>query len=1373
MYTTKAQVYVHNFDTAPITYPYTAAPLSANPAITGSTWTNSRGNWLSSTGATGQAILVETVVGSTTPTTTITLNFNVATGKLLDITSFNFWRRRTPSAAPNWSMAINGTTVYNNSSIPTTGSAIGQTNVAAPVTGLTGTVTVTFTLNNNATGAGTVYLDDFTLYGTISDAPCTQAPSVSSFIPTSGPAGTLVTFTGTGFEDGVTSVKFNGVEAAGFTVVSDTELKALVPVGTSTGPISVSTGASCNGVSATPFTFFATDCPPAPQEIYISEIYDKLGGTPGAIELYNPSGSPVNLNGYRLLRYGEIGDPQNAPSFYNMILSGTIGPEDTFLVTINMNNSDTCNIIGDFDLENGINENDEFELLKNNVVIDNVEIPLGTGQTSGRGYTLIRKPGAIAPKAAFDVNDWNVFGDENCADLGQHLADPITLPPPGEITQQPVSESVCEDETATFTVQIDGTGFTYQWKFLNDSGNWVNVSGANYAGGNTATLTVNAALELNNTQYYCEIVSGDCTLITEAVQLTVSPLPIVAVATTFDCTLNLGGFTITPSIGTGLTYSINGGMTFSANTIYTGLIEAEYTLIIRSATGCETIMPVTIQGPVLTATTQDETCNALGSLTVTSPMGGTYTYSINGGTPQSTPEFTGLAADTYTVTVDDGVGCVLTETYTINGPATVVVTADLEDETCGGLGSITVTNPTGATYTYTLNGGAPQASPIFENLSADTYTIVADNGSGCTYTETFTINAAPTPPVLLADVVDEVCGALGSITVTQPTGGTYTYAINGGTPQASPVFGNLAADTYTVTADNGSGCISTETFTVNPAPAAPVLLADVVDEVCGALGSITVTQPTGGTYTYTINGGTPQASPVFGNLAADTYTVTADNGSGCISTETFTVNPAPAAPVLLADVVDEVCGALGSITVTQPTGGAYTYTINGGTPQASPVFGNLAADTYTVTADNGSGCISTETFTVNPAPAAPALLANVADVTCSAQGSITVTQPTGGTYTYSINGGTPQASPVFNGLAADTYTITADNGSGCISTETFTVNPAPAVNVIADEQDVTCTSLGSITVQSPVGNTYTYTINGGTPQNSPVFNGLTADSYTIVATDGTCTYTGTFTINAAPVLPALLADVENATCSAAGSLTVTQPVTGGTFMYSLDGGTPQASAEFTGLTAGTYTLTAEDANGCTTSATFTITGSTGTLPSVTGIQECRDTPSGKNYILEALPVNNSFDGTATFVWEDASGNVLPGSESTFNVTQYVANNNFDADDYPLTIRVTVTNAGGCEGTYDFTVDGVICSIPRGISPNNDAKNDSFDLTGLNARKLIIFNRYGKEVYSRNNYTKEWHGQSDNGDELPTGTYYYMIETVGKPRTGWIYVNREE
>lgn len=84
----------------------------------------------------------------------------------------------------------------------------------------------------------------------------------------------------------------------------------------------------------------------------------------------------------------------------------------------------------------------------------------------------------------------------------------------------------------------------------------------------------------------------------------------------------------------------------------------------------------------------------------------------------------------------------------------------------------------------------------------------------------------------------------------------------------------------------------------------------------------------------------------------------------------------------------------------------------------------------------------------------------------------------------------------------------------------------------------------------------------------------------------------------------------------------------------------------------------------------------------------------------------------------------------------------------------------------------VTDIPNVITPNNDGFNDYFDLTGWDVHKLEIYSRYGVLVYSKSNYLDEWHGQSDGGDNLPVGTYFYVMQYGdNQSRVDWIYVTK--
>ena len=116
---------------------------------------------------------------------------------------------------------------------------------------------------------------------------------------------------------------------------------------------------------------------------------------------------------------------------------------------------------------------------------------------------------------------------------------------------------------------------------------------------------------------------------------------------------------------------------------------------------------------------------------------------------------------------------------------------------------------------------------------------------------------------------------------------------------------------------------------------------------------------------------------------------------------------------------------------------------------------------------------------------------------------------------------------------------------------------------------------------------------------------------------------------------------------------------------------------------------------------------------------------------------------------------------------------FTQGDYSAVITF---NSTGCQSnpTSVSVSESVSTVFPQGISPTTSpGLNDTFDLSSHNVTKLEIFNRHGIKVYSKSDYTNEWIGQTDSGEELPVGTYFYIMEYDGgtKKRSAWVYVNR--
>lgn len=177
-----------------------------------------------------------------------------------------------------------------------------------------------------------------------------------------------------------------------------------------------------------------------------------------------------------------------------------------------------------------------------------------------------------------------------------------------------------------------------------------------------------------------------------------------------------------------------------------------------------------------------------------------------------------------------------------------------------------------------------------------------------------------------------------------------------------------------------------------------------------------------------------------------------------------------------------------------------------------------------------------------------------------------------------------------------------------------------------------------------------------------------------------------------------------------------------------------------------------------------------------------------SYVLEEIAVNLTFthsDGTEcnqllfkdTTVsdehnivsWEWNFGD--PASDSNSSTEQNPVHSFTNPGSY--TVTLTVTNEMGCTNTVTQHITVGAAPVPKGISPNGDGLNDVLNLECMNTETMTIFNRYGKKVYSKNNYKNEWYGQSNNGKSLPAGTYFYIIKlSNGQILNGYIQLIHE-
>lgn len=782
----------------------------------------------------------------------------------------------------------------------------------------------------------------------------------------------------------------------------------------------------------------------------------------------------------------------------------------------------------------------------------------------------------------------------------------------------------------------------------------------------------------------------------------------------------------------------------------------------------------------------------------------------------------------FKIAIADGGDCiydsgVFVDFFQCSAP--IAPTATFTPSGCNCTGTATA-NATGGQPPYQYSWTpSNQTTQTITGLCPGTYTVWVKDAVSCSqYVPTTVVVTGSGGPSATASQQGTIAcfgGSTGSAIVT-PSGGNspyiYLWTPSGQTTQTAT---GLSAGTYTVVVSDANGC-TTQTTVVVTQPTQIAATATQQSQVScfgGSNGTATA-NPSGGTpgYTYlwTPSGQTTQTAT---GLTAGTYTVVVNDANGCSTQTTVIVNQAAQLSVTQTQI-NILCNGLCTGIATATIGGgtspySYNWVPSGGT---SPSATGLCAGTYTCNITDANGCTITSVFTITQ-PAAISLSASATSATCGQSNGSATANATGGTpnYTYSWapNGGTNSTA---TGLSTGTYTVFVTDANGCSQQTIVNVPNSNGPNTTTSFQSTNqcfgnCNA--SILATASGGNPpYTY-LWTPTNQTTATATGLCAGTYTILSTDANgCTSQTTITVTQPSAITATASSVS-ANCNQANGSATASP-NGGTPGYSYqwapNGGT---NATATGLSAGTYTVTITDANGCTTTTTVTVNNSSGVTATVA---------SQNNLLCNSLCTGtataNATGGTVPYTYNWSSGNQSTAtatglcagmytvlitdnngctSTSTVTITQpaavgintsvapctnqqdnaaaiAIANGGTPGYTYmwntippqnsdtasaltPGSYAVIVTDANGCTATGQAIIDECpndSISVPNVFTPNGDGINDFFIIhtEGYNKMEVNIFNRWGDLLYTYDAITGKWDG-TYKGKTCSDGTYFFV------------------
>ncbi len=808
-----------------------------------------------------------------------------------------------------------------------------------------------------------------------------------------------------------------------------------------------------------------------------------------------------------------------------------------------------------------------------------------------------------------------------------------------------------------------GSGGTSPYLYAWSNGSMTDTTTSLAAGTYTVTLTDDAACTATTT-----------VTITEPTALDVSS----TVDNNVSCnSLSDGGATASASGGTSpYTYSWSNGITTAA---ISGVAAGTYTVTVTDANGCTDTTSSTITEPatLIAASTVNSniSCNGLsdGSATA-SASGGTmpYTYAWNNGI--TTAAISGVTAGTYTVTVTDANGCTDTTSSSITEPTVLNASASVNSNvSCNGFtdGSISASGSGGTMpYTYLWSNSSTNASLL--NVAAGTYTVTIIDANGCTATASDVITE-PTALSLSSTVDNNVsCSGFSDGGATaSASGGTmpYTYVWTNSATTAS-ITGVLAG-TYSVTVTDANGCTSTSSSTITEPNNLIASITLNTNASCNGFndGDITASA-TGGTMPYTYAWSNGDVSANSNGLTAGTYTVTITDANGCSNSNSVTVTE-PATLTLNTSTT--------AVTVFGTNDGAVDLTVNGGTMPYTYLWSNAAtteditslfSGTYTVSVTDANGCTANTSATVTE-PGALNVVGTPTDATCNgfSDGSIDITV-SGGVTPYTYNWSNSDTTEDLSNVLAGTYTVTVSDVNGASFTSGFTVSePTTLVASSIVNSDASCNGFsdGGATA-SATGGTMPYTYLWSSSDTTASIANKAAGTYTVTVTDAnSCTATSSSTISEPATLVASSIVNSDVSCNGFSDGAATASAVGGTSPYTYLWSNNDTTSSISNVSAGTYTVTVTDANGCTDTTSSLISE-----PATLSVTTSLDT---------AVSCNGFSDGVASTL---TLGGTMPYSYAWSNGTSNSGISGVSAGTY----TVTVTDANGC-----MNLDSVVVTEP--------------------------------------------------------------------------------
>ncbi len=709
------------------------------------------------------------------------------------------------------------------------------------------------------------------------------------------------------------------------------------------------------------------------------------------------------------------------------------------------------------------------------------------------------------------------------------------------------------------------------------------------------------------------------------------------------------------------------------------------------------------------------------------------------------------------------------------------VTPGLEVSISASAGDTVLCVGESATLTVNVdNGNAPFTYVWSDNFTGEErtemptattpYSVTVTDATGCSGEADLTIVVNPNPTVAVSADRTTICVGESANLSAEGSGGTapYTYSWSNGFSGENQAVSPGDTTLYVVTVTDANGCGGTDSLRINVPEAAEVTIVSDKMSICLGDSAVITTTASGGSVPYTFNwdNGITGFVQVVRPTQTTTYSVTVTDGNGCRDTSRVTVTVSPAFQITITADDESICEGDSATLTAGVIGGIEPYNFFWNTSETSASIVVSEAGNYSVTVTDATGCSGSDDIEITVTqPPVPTISTDIEEnIVCAGDPVVLSATSVGGTgnVTYTWSNGITGTQQTVNLLETTTYIVTATDENGCNGVDSVTIQIFPIVIAeveITSPRDTICpgetVKLRTTATSGTEPFTFEWDNDLGMGAEKEVSPSITT-TYNVTVTDGNgCINVASVTIVVAPVNATVPQETIVCLPTDDGVLTVTNldPTQVLTYQWSPENAIIGAS--------NTQTITVDP----TISNAFTVV--------VTNQFGCRDTlEAGINILNLPALINATVNPDTINRGESAQLDVTGCPDCDFAWTPAGSLNNPNianptASPEETTIYTVTATLGICTAQDTVTLFVRFCDpavyLPNAFTPNGDGVNDIFrmrsnSLDQLQSALLVVYNRWGQEVFRTTDPNIGWDGTL-NGRQLPPDVYGWIIRTT--------------